>query len=75
MAKVKKITEKDLRLARKIQNIRQEKDWTQEKLAEKVGVSTTYIGYIETGYRIPNLKMIYKIANALGVKLKDIFPF
>lgn len=75
MAKVKKITEKDLRLARKIQDIRQEKDWTQEKLAEKVGVSTTYIGYIETGYRIPNLKMIYKIANALGVKVKDIFPF
>lgn len=75
MAKTKKITERDLRLARKIQKIRQEKDWTQEKLAEKVGVSTTYIGYIETGYRIPNLKMVYKIANALGVKVKDIFPF
>ncbi len=75
MAKAKKITERDIRLARKIQKIRQEKDWTQEKLAEKVGVSTTYIGYIETGYRIPNLKMIYKIANALGVKVKDIFPF
>ncbi len=70
-----KITEKDLRLARKIHKIRKEKGWTQEKLAERVGVSTTYIGYIEIGARIPNLKMIYKIANALGVKVKDIFPF
>ncbi len=47
---------------------------TQEKFAEKVGVSTTWIGYIETGFRRPNLKMVYKIANVLGVKVKDIFP-
>lgn len=75
MVATKKITEKDRRLARKIYKVRKEKGWTQEKLAERVGVSTTFIGYIETGYRIPNLKMIYKIANALGVKVKDIFPF
>lgn len=68
-------TKRDYKLGRKIQKIRQEKRLTQEKLAEKVGVSTTWIGYIETGYRRPNLKMIYKIANALGVKVKDIFPF
>lgn len=68
-------TKRDYRLGRKIQRIRKEKGLTQEKLAEKVGVSTTWIGYIETGYKRPNLKMIYKIANALGVKVKDIFPF
>ncbi|MGH7203568.1 MAG: helix-turn-helix domain-containing protein [Candidatus Levyibacteriota bacterium] len=75
MATKKKITEKDWRLARKIQKIRQEKGWTQEKLAERVGVSTTYIGYVETGYRVPNLKMIYKIANALKIKVSELFPF
>lgn len=48
---------------------------TQEELAEKIGVSTTWVGYIETGFRRPNLKMVYRIANALGVKVKDIFPF
>ncbi len=70
-----KVTDRDWRLARKIQKVRQSKGWTQEKLAERVGVSTTYIGYVETGYRIPNLKMVYKISNALGVKVKDVFPF
>lgn len=68
-------TKKDYRLGRKIQKIRKEKGFTQEKLAEKVGVSTTWIGYIETGYRRPNLKMVYKIASALSIKVKDIFPF
>ncbi len=75
MITAKKITKRDYRLGRRIQRARKEKGLMQEKLAEKVGVSTTWIGYIETGYRRPNLKMIYKIANALGVKVKDIFPF
>lgn len=74
MAKTK-ITKKDYQLGRKVQKLRKTKGFTQEKLAEKIGVSTTWIGYIEAGYRRPNLKMIYKIANALGVKVKDIFPF
>ena len=75
MAKVKKITEQDYRLGRKIQKLRKAKELTQEVLAEKIRVSTTFIGYVETGYRRPNLKMIYKIARVLGVRVKDIFPF
>lgn len=75
MATIRKATKQDYRLGRRIQKIRKEKELTQEGLAEKIGVSTTWIGYIETGYRRPNLKMIYKIARALGVNVKDIFPF
>ena len=70
-----KVTEQDYKLGRKIQRMRKIKGLTQEALAEKIKVSTTYIGYVETGYRRPNLKMVYKIARALGVKVKDIFPF
>ena len=75
MVKVQKITEQDYRLGRKIQKIRKSEGITQEQLAERLRVSTTFIGYVETGYRRPNLKMIYKIARALGVKVKDVFPF
>lgn len=70
-----KTTKRDYQLGRKLQKVRKEKGLTQEKLAEKVGASTTWIGYIETGYKRPNLKMIYKIARALDVKVKDVFPF
>lgn len=72
---ITKTTKKDYRLGRKLQKIRKDKGFTQEQLAEKVGVSTTWIGYIETGFKRPNLKLVYKIANILGVKVKDIFPF
>ena len=70
-----KITKQDYRLGRRMQKVRQEKGITQEKLAEKVGVSTTWIGYLETGYRRPNLKMIYKIARVLKVPASELLPF
>lgn len=75
MPKAQKTTQKDYKLGRRIQKLRQEREYTQEKLAEKVGVSTTWIGYIETGYRRPNLAMLSKIANALRVKVNDLIPY
>lgn len=75
MVTIKKITKRDYRLGRRIQKIRKQKGLTQEELGEKLEVSATWVGYIETGYRRPNLKMIYRIANALSIKVKDIFPF
>lgn len=75
MVGISKTTKQDFKLGRKIQKVRKEAGITQEELADKIGVTTTWIGYIETGYRRPNLKMIYKIARVLGIKVKDIFPF
>lgn len=71
----KKVTKQDLRLARYIQKMRRKSGLTQEELAEKIRKSVTWIGYIESGYRIPNLKLLYKIARALKIKVKDLFPF
>lgn len=71
----KKISQKDYKLARFLQKVRQSKDITQEELAEKIGVSQTWIAYLETGRNKPNLKMLEKIAKALGVKVKDLIPF
>jgi len=71
----KKVTKRDLRLARNVQKMRKKSGLTQEQLAEKIGKSATWVGYIESGYRIPNLKLLYKIASALGIKVSDLFPF
>lgn len=48
---------------------------TQEELASKVGVTPKYIQYIEASKRKPALKLLYKIAKVLGVKVKDLFTF
>lgn len=70
-----KISQKDYKFARYLQKVRQSKNITQEALAEKIGASQTWIAYIETGRNKPNLKMLEKIAKALGVKVKDLIPF
>ena len=70
----KKTTKQNLRLGRHIQKVRKKSGLTQEQLAEKVRKSVVWIGLIESGHRIPNLKLLYKIARALNVKVKNLFP-
>ncbi|MBA3723396.1 MAG: helix-turn-helix transcriptional regulator [Candidatus Levybacteria bacterium] len=57
----------------RVQKARKNKDITQERLAEMVGVSTGYIGFIEQGQRMPSIKTADKLARVLGVKLSDLF--
>lgn len=46
---------------------RKEKNMSQEKLAEIVGVGTTHISHIETGNSVPSLKVLLQIINALEI--------
>lgn len=39
---------------------------TQEQLAEKLGIGTTYISDIERGAKFPSLSLFIKIVDALG---------
>ena len=48
-----------------ISHKRKEKNLTQEQLAEKLDVSTTFIGQIERAKGIPSLETLVKIANVL----------
>ncbi len=62
-------------LGNRVQKLRKQSNLTQEKLAEKIGVSRAYMGYIEQGRNTPSLEVLQKIAKSLGVKVKDILPF
>ncbi len=70
-----KITQDDIRLGKRIAKLRGKAELTQERLAEKVHVSTTHIGLVETGKRRASLKTLQKIASVLRTKVKDIIPF
>lgn len=59
-----------------IQNLkyyRKQAGLTQEKLAEAIGMSTSYIGDMEARERFPSAETIDKIANALNVKTQILF--
>jgi transcriptional regulator with XRE-family HTH domain len=67
--------DRDIQLARYIQEIRKQKGYTQEQLADKIGVSLTHYSYLEIGYKLPNTHMLQRIADALEVKVKELIPF
>ena len=46
---------------------------TQEKLAEAVGMNTSYIGALEACGRFPSPETIDKIASALGIRPAVLF--
>jgi transcriptional regulator with XRE-family HTH domain len=60
-------------IGNKVRSLRKGKGFTQEQLAEKIRVSSAYIGFIEQGQRNPSLNTADKIARVLGVKLSDLF--
>lgn len=75
MTIAKRPPQKYQELGRRMQKIRKSRGITEEQLAEMIGVLTTWVSYIETGYRIPSIKLLSKIAKALKVEVNDIVPF
>lgn len=69
--------EKDFysKLGRRIKVLREKAHLTQEKLAEKCGISLDYLGKIEVNINKPGLKTVLKLANALEVPMKELFDF
>ena len=56
-------------LAQRIKQARQERGYSQSKLAELAGVSTNTIGKLEISYTTVSLKTILNIANVLEVDI------
>jgi transcriptional regulator with XRE-family HTH domain len=51
---------------------RTDSGFTQEKLAEKAGLSTVFISRIERGIESPSLDSLVKIAIALETRVQDL---
>lgn len=69
--------EKDfyIALGKQIKMLRENAHLTQEKLAEKSGISLDYLGKIEVNINKPGLKTLIKISNALTIPIKNLFDF
>ncbi len=67
------ITKRDKKVAKKLHRFRKIKKLTQEQVAEKVKVTPKYIQYLEAGKRIPSLRLLYRLADTLEIKMKDLF--
>lgn len=54
-------------IGKNIRKYRSDKKMRQEDLAELTGLSTTYVGMVERGEKIPSLETFLSILNALNV--------
>ena len=59
------------KLAVHLRKIRDDKGVTQEDLAFKAGINTAYLGHLERGVYSPTMFVIWKITQALGIKIED----
>lgn len=63
------------KLGKRIKYLREQAHLTQEKLAEKCGISLDYLGKIEVNINKPGLKTLIKISNALNLPIRVLFDF
>ena len=61
-------------LGRRVRKQRKIRGWTQEMLAEKIGVSTSFIGHVERGTRKASLETLVALANTLEISVDYLLP-
>lgn len=67
-------TEQQLKaFGKQVAAVRKSQGFTQQSLADKLGMHLTTIGLIETGQQWPKLATLYKMAEAMNVDVFDFF--
>ena len=56
-----------IRFGENVRQQREEREWTQEQLAEKADLDQTFISGIERGSRNPTIITVNKLARALKI--------
>ncbi|MEP1093541.1 MAG: helix-turn-helix transcriptional regulator [Cyclobacteriaceae bacterium] len=56
----------------RVRDLRKEKGWSQERMAQLCRFDRTYIGRVERGERNPALKNIEKIAKVFDVPISEL---
>jgi transcriptional regulator with XRE-family HTH domain len=60
------------RLGRNLRRLREAKGLSQEQFADEAGIHRTYVSDLERGSRNPTIRVVERVATALGVTASDI---
>jgi transcriptional regulator with XRE-family HTH domain len=60
-------------LGKNIKLVRNQRQYSQELLAEKASISITFLSNIERGLKFPKPAVLAQIANSLGVEIYELF--
>ena len=64
----------EVRFGRRLREVREARNLSQEELAAKAGVHRTYVGLLERGERNVTLRTIERLADALSVGMAELMP-
>ena len=64
-----------MRLCNRLRERRRQSGWTQEALAQAVGVTRQTIIAVEQGRYSPSLEVAFRIARTLGAPLEQVFQY
>jgi len=62
-----------LRIGKRLSYWREKRGLTMEKFAYEHDISKGYVSEIEAGKKLPSLKMLEKMAEALEIDIKELF--
>ena len=61
------------KFGKRLKELRVKRNLTQAELAEKVELSTNFIGMVERGLRNTTIDKLFALANVLEVSLEEFF--
>ncbi|MDN5855130.1 MAG: XRE family transcriptional regulator [Actinomycetia bacterium] len=64
--------ELDLRVARRLADLREKRGLTLSTLAEQTGISTAHLSRLEKGARLPSVGTLLQLARAYGVSIGEL---
>lgn len=59
-------------MGRNIRRLREAKGLSQEQFADEAGIHRTYVSDLERGSRNPTIRVVERVASALGVTASEI---
>jgi transcriptional regulator with XRE-family HTH domain len=72
LATMSSLSRQHVLFGRNLQQARKGQKLTQEKLAEKCGISTTYLQQLEAGWKNPSIKVLAELHKVLKLR-SDLF--
>lgn len=62
-------------IGKHVRTYRQERQWTQEVLAERTGISKQFLSRLERGKGIPSVETLMSLCNALDLTPNDLLRY
>ncbi|MCF8023837.1 MAG: helix-turn-helix domain-containing protein, partial [Clostridiales bacterium] len=62
-----------MEVGKRLKNIRKKRKYSQYRLAQKSGVSQSFLSSLEAGEKSPTINILGKICQALGISLSEFF--